>query len=195
MAVKIGKIYITPGFILIAAAVYFFDTWILFPSLVLAVAVHEMGHLAALRLCGARCEKLYLQCVGFRADYNGAKLSYREEIFAAAAGPLASLFLAGAAAIIGEFAGMSGAFFVSGISLILFFYNILPLRPLDGGQIVHMAAALIAGSDAAEKISTLLDHVILFFMFMAGIALLLKSGGNFTLLLATILVVKSRKIV
>lgn len=195
MVIRLNRIWITPGFLLLAAAVYFFDTWILFPSLLLAVAVHEAGHLAALKACGVKIEKMYLQCVGFRADYDGAKLSYREEVLAAAAGPLASLFLAAVAALLGRLLSSDAAYFVSGVSLILFFYNMLPIRPLDGGRVIHMAAAWLAGGAPAERLSAVLDRVTAAVMFLAGVVWMLKSGGNFTLLLVTICVVKKNKIV
>lgn len=195
MVIRFNRMVITPGFLLLAAAVYFFDTWILFPSLLLAIAVHEAGHLIALRCCGARIEKMYLQCVGFRADYDGTRLSYREEVLTAAAGPLASLLLAAGASVLGRLLSSDAAYFVSGVSLILFFYNMLPIRPLDGGQILHMAAASLAGDVPAERLSVILDRVTAAFMFLAGIVLMLKSGGNFTLLLVTICVVKKNKIV
>ena len=48
------KIDISAGGVLLLAALYFFMDGADFLALMLAAAAHELGHLLALRLCGAR---------------------------------------------------------------------------------------------------------------------------------------------
>ncbi len=195
MVIRIGKIHITPGFVLLAATVYFLDTWIMFPTLLLSIAAHELGHILALRLCGVRIERIYVRCIGFRADYNGMWLGYKGELLAAAAGPAVTLVLAAASAAIGNIFSLEAAYFVAGVNLLILIFNILPIRPLDGGQILNTAVTILSGTDKAERVSAVCDRITAALMFIAGTVLLIISGGNFTLLLITIFVVKSRKIV
>ena len=51
------KFDISAGGVLLLAALYFFMDGADFLALMLAAAAHELGHLLALRLCGARARK------------------------------------------------------------------------------------------------------------------------------------------
>ncbi len=109
-------------------------------ALVLPVAVHELGHVAALRLLGCRIRELRLEVGGFCITYDAAP-DRGAEALAAAAGPLAGFLYAMAAAHLGPDGALS-----AGISLLLSLINLIPAPPLDGGRI---AAALLSKKAAA----------------------------------------------
>ena len=118
--------------------------------IVCAMALHELAHAAAMLACGGRIRRLTLRFADLYLEAAG--LGYRQEFFAALAGPLANL-ACGAA-----FRVRWPAF--AAYSLILGLYNLLPVWPLDGGR---MLAALLPRQ--AESVG------------MAVLALLLLGGG------------------
>ena len=104
-----------------------------FGPFLLAAAGHELGHLAALRLCGARAERIRL---GFGdARIETGFLGWRAELLCALAGPAVNL---------AAFAAAGERFPVfAAVSLLLGLFNLLPIPPLDGGRMLR--AALLAG--------------------------------------------------
>ena len=138
------KFDVSAGALLLFALVWFFDTGGVFAALVPAVAVHELGHIALLRLSGAQLTRLRLDVFGCRLDYHG-ELSRGWMLCAVLAGPVAG-FVYGLAAIAtgGEYGETTGV-----VSLLLTAFNLLPILPLDGGR----ALALLAGPAAAARVS------------------------------------------
>ena len=135
-----GGFWLLVGALLLAASVRFL-LWV-----AVAVAVHEAGHILAIRALGGRIESLRLTGVGAVLRTRRAGLcSYREECLVALAGPLASLLLALGAGTWARVFGGADAYLLTGISLALGVFNLLPAGPLDGGRV------LLAGGSAPER--------------------------------------------
>lgn len=113
---------ITPGGALSLAMFLLMDGPLLW-ALLSAAAVHELGHILALRLCGARVVQLRMELCGL-CLVSTALSHVREEFFCALAGPALGLLWAYAAPWP----------LTSGFSLLLSLYNLLPALPLDGGR-------------------------------------------------------------
>ena len=64
------------------------------PLVLLSAACHEMGHLAALRLAGARVTQFRLNAFGAEIQADTRYLSYPREILCTLAGPAVNLLLA-----------------------------------------------------------------------------------------------------
>ena len=115
---------ISPGFCLL---LFWFGTvngWRLLGTILLAAAVHELGHCLVLRLAGARITGLRIGVLGAVLETDSSRLSYARELLAALAGPGANLT---AAWLLGRVPGASAA---SGAHLVLVLFNLLPVRPL-----------------------------------------------------------------
>ncbi len=95
------RFYASPQFLLFAAVLFFFDSTGLVSAAVPAIAVHELGHVAALHLCGCKIRKFDMRIRAFSMDYSG-HLTTGQEIFAAAAGPMAGMIFAAAAHCMGQ---------------------------------------------------------------------------------------------
>ena len=119
----------TPGFWLLASTLWLLDPWGLVPAWLLAAAVHEAGHLAALRWLGIPVRGLELRATGavIRAELRGAA----REGWALAAGPAVNLLLA-AALPVPLWPRLRLC------SLALGLWNLLPFPPLDGGRILAL---------------------------------------------------------
>lgn len=124
---------ITPGFWLLLAGTWWLDPVLLLPAL-LAAAVHELGHCAALKALGGRISQLRLSALGAELAPDGL-LSYAQELPVALAGPGASLLCAGVCAHLGRY-------LLAGLSLALGLFNLLPIGPLDGGRAARAICAL-----------------------------------------------------
>lgn len=102
-------------------------------SFLAAILLHELGHIIALYLLGKRPDSMTMSITGCTIGAYG--LSYREELYAAAAGPFMSM-------VGGLFYPRFPEFAV--ISLLLAGFNLLPMEGLDGGRMLSCLLALKA---------------------------------------------------
>jgi Zn-dependent protease len=186
MAIEIGRLKIGGSALLALLAVYFFDSGEFLLAAAIAVLVHELGHLTALRIFKRRAAEIRLDLWGvtLRPD---APMSYRQEMITAAAGPAASLLLAGLAAWAGRAMNAPGLYLFAGSSLVFCIFNALPVYPLDGGTVVRAFACLFFGPDTAEKLVCILSCAVIFTLLAGGTVLLIATQVNFSLLLAAAL--------
>ena len=124
---------ISPGAVLLFSALYFFCGAEELAALLIAVITHELGHIAAIYLCGGRLHGLRISASGLCIDYSGTN-SASGELTALLSGPAAGFVLAYAASRIGNANGNTLLLKTAGFSLILSVYNLLPALPLDGGR-------------------------------------------------------------
>ena len=92
-------------------------------GILLAAAIHEMGHILALRLCGGRIHRISLRAGG--AVIEAAPLSPGRELLCILAGPASGALTVLAWNAFPELA-MAG--------LLQTAFNLLPLPNLDGGR-------------------------------------------------------------
>ena len=118
-------IHIQPSaFILMAALILLLPPdWLL--AALLAAAVHELGHLAAIYIFGGHLESISIGGVGARI--HTGPLENRTEFFCAAAGPAASLLLLCLCRYFPKIA-------LCGLAQGMF--NLIPVHPMDGGRML-----------------------------------------------------------
>ena len=93
----------------------------------MAAAVHELSHLAAVILTGGKLLRMEISALGAKIETTA--MGRPQELLCAAAGPMGSLLFAFAAADFPE-----GAL----CAVIQGLYNLLPIFPLDGGRIIRL---------------------------------------------------------
>ena len=120
-----ARIQVSSGGALAAAALLLFAEPRHLPALLGAALIHELGHIAALKLCRAELIELRLEFFGLCLISTAATTPMREAL-CTLAGPLAGLLWT---LFIRKLAPLSAAF-----SLLLSAYNLLPALPLDGGR-------------------------------------------------------------
>ena len=175
---KQTRVEVSAGFLLLAAWLNYWDRQGVFPQVLLACVLHELGHLLALRWLGMPVEKLRVTAVGAEIRVAGS-LSYRGELAAALAGPAVNLVLAG------WMSYLPGGAVGAGINLVLGLFNLLPVGRLDGGRILSCVLALLLGPEYGERAAAVLSVLCVVLLGAAGIGVL-WLGGNGTLLMVSL---------
>ena len=145
-------------------------------GLVLSAAVlHELGHYAILRLLGARVSALRISVFGAEMIAGGRPLSYGGELAAVLAGPVVNL-LTGIALAKAGYPAAAGA------HLVLCAFNLLPVRPLDGGRALYLLVSWGAGPSAGERVCRWTGGCLALSLATALAWLMIRSGGSLWLL-------------
>lgn len=177
MRTRLGRVEVTGGFLLLTAWLNYLDRQGVVPLALLACALHELGHWAALRALGVRVRRVRLTAVGAEMEVDRG-LSYGGELLAALAGPGVNLALALA------FSTLPGGGLFAGLNLALACFNLLPVGQLDGGRVLRCVLACLLSPALAHRLVVCLD-----WFFTAGLlflgALLVCFGGTATLFLTS----------
>lgn len=146
--------------------------------------IHETGHIMCLLLLGETPESVELSFYGIRIKRKEPSiLSATEELAVYVAGPAMNFIMSAAVFLfLKRYDGLKTA---AEISLCVGAFNLIPCRPLDGGNVVFRLFSMFFREETAQKISSDLSMVILVPMAVAGIILLIKNG-NFTLIAVTV---------
>lgn len=143
-----------------------------------AAAAHELGHWIVLRLLGAEVTGFRLSALGAVLETDSARLSYGGELAAVLAGPAANLLAAVALTVLCD--GRRPA--AIGANLVLCGFNLLPIRPLDGGRALYLLAAWRRGPGAGEAAVRWAGTVTAAALAAAIGCVIWKTGGTLWLL-------------
>ncbi len=132
----LGKVKVL-GSMLISVAVYaLFWGWKFALGFVLLLAVHEFGHVVALRAQGVPASApMFVPMMGAFVTVKGRQRSVAEEAWSAMAGPAAGAL--GCLAVL-QLADLNGSLLLRALAYTGFLvnlFNLLPMLPLDGGRI------------------------------------------------------------
>ncbi len=123
---------VSPGFILLAAALYFAGGAGALAAFMAAALAHELGHLTAMFLTGASVRGIRVTACGPVIEYAG-DLTRREEMGVVAAGPLAGLFFA----MLCFITDIPFLLYTGAVALLATMFNLLPVEPMDGGRLAR----------------------------------------------------------
>jgi Zn-dependent protease/CBS domain-containing protein len=147
-----------------------------------SLLAHELGHALQARREGMEIEGITLWLFGGVAKFKGMFPSAGAEFRIAIAGPLVSLVLGLAFALIAWGlrlpAAVDGvAFWLGYINLTLLVFNLLPALPLDGGRIFRSALWAAKGDFAwATRIAAAVGRGFGYLLIAGGIAMLIFQG-------------------
>lgn len=174
-ALHLGRVEVTSGFLLAAAALLYLDQSGILPWALAACACHELGHWAVIRLTGGRIAVLRLSAVGAELRLSAlSRQSRAGRCLSALAGPGTNLFLALLCSRLGD----GGWHTFTGMNLTLGCFNLLPVGQLDGGQ----ALACLLG-DRWYAVSEVISLATAAVLTLAGVVAFWLTRSNFTLLL------------
>jgi Zn-dependent protease len=166
-------------------------------GIALAITWHEIGHAVAFKAYGHEPQIGLVGFIGFTFSERARELSERQMLVVVAAGPGASLLLAGIALFVRDtvFAGAArhplDVFVV--INVVTGLFNLLPIYPLDGGRILRSLVSMASpthGAKAAHAVSLGIALLALVYavnheMQITGLLLLGTAGMNLSALRAT----------
>ena len=141
------RVRATGGFALLTAWFALANGWEPLLTVLGASAVHELGHWAVLRALGAEVTGFRLSALGAVLETDSGRLSYGGELAAVLAGPGANLLAALALTALGKGCWPAAV----GANLVLCVFNLLPIRPLDGGRALWLLASWDWGPAAGER--------------------------------------------
>ncbi|MCK5675798.1 MAG: M50 family metallopeptidase, partial [Verrucomicrobia bacterium] len=141
-AISIGSVFGIPirlhiSLLIVVALFSIFSGAGLLATLILAVgifgsvALHELGHSVVARAKGGYIHEIVLYPFGGAAKISNIPKRPRDEILVALAGPAVSLLLA---LLFRQFELLLFLGYLNGM---LFFFNILPVFPMDGGRVLR----------------------------------------------------------
>ena len=148
---RFGKVTVAPGFWFALVGTLIVGAWDVLPTMLLAAALHEGGHLLLLALFGVDVEEMTFTAFGVEIRANTRYLSYGKDIICTLAGPavniLAALF----------FARGLGAYLPAGANLLQGCFNLLPLTGLDGARALHLALCRMLDPVRADRVSWIVE--------------------------------------
>jgi len=165
---------VRPGFVLLLTVGYMLDREGLFELCMTAALLHELGHLAAVRLCGGTITRIILDLDGGWICHRG--LNVRGEAVTALAGPAVNLLTALVCAVLPLMPAGETAVLFAGANMALGLYNLLPVRPLDGGRFWEILGG--------QRLLSVLELPVCVGFLNFGLYICLKTRYNGTVLCA-----------
>lgn len=144
----------------------------------LSVALHELGHSWVAIRKGCKVREIMLLPIGGVAKMDNLPVRPADEMLVAAAGPLTSLLLAFLFDWLGQFVFL----FLSlrNVNLMLCFFNLLPVFPMDGGRIFRAFMTPRLGRLQATALAARIGRILA----VAGGIFALFQGNVFLIIIA-----------
>jgi Zn-dependent protease/CBS domain-containing protein len=147
-----------------------------------SILLHELGHAVVARRQGLRTRSITLFVFGGVAQLEKDPRDGRAEFWMAAAGPVASLALAGLFYTLASlpFLGPSAAAvakYLALINLMLALFNLVPAFPMDGGRLLRGALWGRLGKARATRIASGAGTLFAFLLIYAGVFSLLRGDS------------------
>lgn len=174
------KISITLGSILLIPAVIFDPSGEL-TATVISAALHELGHLIMIAVCGVGMRELRITPYGLEIETARRYGGFAEELAITAAGCVINLICF---FLLSPLQGIWHS--VAYASLILGIINAMPVLSLDGGEALFCVLCSILPYGAACRISRAVSFVTLTAMWVLAAYIFLFSGYNYSLFIMTV---------
>ena len=144
-------------------------------ALLVAIALHELGHTFVALRKGAKVRSITLMALGGISEMSEMPHTPRAEALMAVTGPLVSLALgivfltAGLALPVHHTDARFGLVYFGEINLALGAFNLLPAFPMDGGRVLRAALVHHYGYAGATSRAALVGKVVAAALALAGI--------------------------
>lgn len=149
---------------------------------VMAVIIHECGHLFAMLICKSPPDKIKISLFEIKITNSSRQLNTtHQNIFIIFFGPLVNFICF----ILFYLLYLCNSEFLLPIAmanLCTGLFNMLPVMSLDGGQLMYVVLCRKFSEKSAERIINITAVIILFPLTVLGFMVLLNSKYNFSLL-------------
>ena len=169
------------GWIFLALMLALFPAARLIAAL-LALAVHEGGHLAVMALCRVRECRLEITPFGGLADVPGFdEMPVHKRIFCALGGPIGSA-VGAAVCFLPCIQGAFRLYFYQ-CNIMMILINLLPIFPLDGARVLVAAGEKLGAERFLCRVTRGAAYLFALFLFVMGIVGLFSGRVNLSLFL------------
>ena len=176
------EIYISFLFVMLISIIVFFDsTGYIIPTL-LATFLHEIAHLAAMILSKSKPCSIKLIPAGVIITKKFA-ISHKADSIILLSGPLANLIL--------SMIFFNTLPYFSAINFIVGVFNLLPVRGLDGGELLFMLLCVIFGESKTLIILKLLNIILGLVFCLFGVLLIFYGKINLSIIIIGIYILLS----
>ena len=156
-------------------------------SMLLAAALHECGHLLALRAFHVPVEGLHLSAFGAVIHARGARrLSYGRELIVTLAGCGMNLVCGFLTALFALQVSWENGFVLAGAHLLLCAFNLLPVPPLDGAHALCLAVSSLFGPIAGDRTAVLAGAIVSLALLGAALYFSVCRRGGVLFLFASL---------
>ncbi len=185
---KIGsaKIHVSPAAVVPLIFLSLFNPPEYVAAMLFCALLHESGHLIAAKAVGAEVRRTDVMPFGAQIQTDGRLCGYGEDALVCAAGAIANFVGAVCAYFAYRFYPSSEILFLLFANLFYAFFNMLPIRGLDGGG---FAEALLLRRYEPETVWKITQWLTLFFIiaaFLLSLWVIYVSGFNFSMLFVVV---------
>lgn len=185
MTVKLFKteLRITAPFAFLIALLLIFDKTGMMSVSVIAVTLHELGHLMALYALNLPPKSITLSIIGvnIKQTYLFEKPIF--ETVVAAAGPTANLLTS---FLLVPFTNEAFPAALCAAGIVIGAFNLLPLSGLDGGDILNSLLSIKIDESKVNIILKATNVVVILLIAFIGVYLILSPSRNPTMLIAAV---------
>ena len=146
--------------------------------------LHETGHLIAMIVFDNKPQCVRFEITGMNIKRQPSlKISTKNELLIALAGPFANCLLLVVSCIVLCFFESETVFTLSCINLILMLFNLLPIKKLDGGMALYHLLSLKYDADICSKILKVTSMAFVIVLYLWGIYIFASTNYNISVLI------------
>ena len=150
---------------------------------ILSALLHETGHMLCLFFLKAKPKEIKFGLFGMRIVRGNKTLTYKNELLTALSGPLVNIIL------FVLFLHWEKTLMFSAVNLALGIFNLLPVKPMDGGEALYYLLCGFYEENRIKRITDITTFMTVIFLTVTGILVLIKSEYNFMLLIVSAYIV------
>ena len=151
-----------------------------------SAVLHELGHVLAMKIKGVSVKSVAFNIGEVAIKADSSSLSYIDELFVSAGGVVVNFLLSAIFCFVYKLSGISFCYtaFVSNLAVGVF--NMLPVRFLDGGDILILILQRLVTRRTADIILTVFTVVFIIPVFISGLIFIFNSSYNYSLFFAAV---------
>ena len=179
-----SKFYISV-FSLVAIVLAFACDFSLYTLLVFAsILVHELSHVIAINICGARIIRTVVYPFGIDLVCNMSSLSTMKELVCVVSGSCGNFVVSGIMYFCFTKYDERWMLFFCICCVVVGVANLIPLSTFDGGKALSLMLCTFLLPDFVYAISKFVDVICMGFLFISGLYFLDLAGFNMSLLVS-----------
>lgn len=186
MMLHLGRVHISAAALIPLAVLSLFNPPEYVGAMLFCAMLHETGHLIALKAVGAQVCRIEVMMFGAQIKTGGHMCCYGADALVYAAGAAANFIGAVCAYVTYLYFPLTEVMFLIFSNLFYAFFNMTPIRGLDGGGFLESLLLMRFEPGKVWKIIEIVSLVFILLLFFASLWVITVSKSNFSLLFVVI---------